>query len=221
MLEQLKDEVCRANKSLEKNNLTIFSEGNVSAISEDRKYVVIKPSGVSYEKMRLEDMVILDLKGNIVDGKLKPSSDTPTHLEIYRKFQKIKSIIHTHSPYATIFAQLKEEIPCLGTTHADCFHGNIPVTRDLKEEEVKDEYELNTGKIICETIRENVPAVLVASHGPFIFGETIKEAINNSVVLEKVAMMAIHSKKAGKINKFLLDRHYFRKHGKHKYYGQN
>ncbi|VVC02139.1 L-fuculose phosphate aldolase [uncultured archaeon] len=221
MLEQLREEVCRANKSLEKFNLAIFSEGNVSAISEDRKYVVIKPSGASYGKMVAEDMVVLDLKGNVVEGKLKPSTDAPTHLEIYRKFKKINSIVHTHSPYATIFAQLNEEIPCLGTTHADCFYGNIPVTRDLKEGEVAGEYELNTGKIICETIRENVPAVLVARHGPFVFGETVQEAVNNSVVLEKVAMMALHSREAGNISKFLLDRHYFRKHGKGRYYGQS
>jgi L-ribulose-5-phosphate 4-epimerase len=213
MLEELKKEVCEANKSL-------FTEGNVSGISEDRKYIVIKPSGREYNKLKKEDMVVVDLEGNKIEGKYSPSTDTPAHLEIYRNFPEINSIIHTHSTYATIFAQIKKPIPCLGTTHADNFYGTIPVTRELKKDEIEKNYEANIGKIISEILDIDIPVVLVASHGPFIFGKTIKDAVNNAAVLEKVAFMALNADSNKPISPVLLDKHYKRKHGKDSYYGQ-
>jgi len=220
MLEKLKEKVCYANLSLPKHKLVIFTEGNVSGISDDRKYVVIKPSGTKYEEFKKLDMVVVDIEGNKVEGKLNPSTDTSVHLEVYKKFPKINSVIHTHSIYATIFAQKKEGIPCLGTTHADNFYGKIPITRDMTDKEIQGEYEKNIGKIINEVLNPDIPAVLVAGHGPFIFGKTIDDAVNNAVVLEKVAKMALFSNSQKPISSALLDRHYRRKHGKNRYYGQ-
>lgn len=220
MLEELKEEVCEANRSLPGHNLVIFTEGNVSGISEDRKYVVIKPSGVEYDKMKPEDMVIVDLEGNKVEGNYEPSTDTPAHLEVYKKFPEVKSIVHTHSIYSTIFAQIKKPIPCLGTTHADNFYGNVSVTRELTDDEINNDYEKNIGKVICEILNMDIPAVLVANHGPFIFGESINKAVNNAAVLEKVALMAFNTGSQTPINAALLDKHYKRKHGEGRYYGQ-
>lgn len=220
MLNQLKKEVYQANLGLWQNGLVILGEGNVSAITDDRKYIVIKPSGVEHEKVRKEDMVVVDLEGKKVEGKLNPSVDTQIHLEIYRAFTQIKSVIHTHSVYATIFAQKKEPIPCLGTTHADAFYGDIPLARELTDEEIKGEYEKNTGKIINEVLNINIPAVLVPSHGPFVFGISVKDALNNAVILEKVAKMALFTGSKQPMNRALLDKHYQRKHGQNKYYGQ-
>jgi len=220
MLEKLKESVCNANHALVKYDLVIFTEGNVSAISEDKKFIAIKPSGVSYEKLTPDKIVIVDLNGKNVDKKFKPSTDTATHIEIYKRFPEIKAIVHTHSQYATIFAQNKKPIVCFGTTHADNFYGTIPVTRDMTKDEIEKDYELNTGKAICEILNLDVPAVLVASHGPFIFGKSLNEAINNAVVLEKIAMMAVYADSNKQINHHLLDKHYLRKHGKNKYYGQ-
>ena len=220
MLEELKQEVCEANKSLPTYGLVIFTEGNASGISDDGKYVVIKPSGVSYDEMKPEDMVVVDIEGNKIEGKYNPSTDTPTHLEIYKKFKDVKSIIHTHSTYATMFAQIKKPIPCLGTTHADNFYGDIPVTRELTDDEINNDYEKNIGKVLCEILNMDVPAILVASHGPFIVGESIKKAVNNAAVLEKVALMAFNTGSQTPINAALLDKHYKRKHGEGRYYGQ-
>ncbi len=220
MLNQLKKEVYQANLGLWQNGLVILGEGNVSAITDDHKYVVIKPSGVEHEKVRKEDMVVVDLEGKKVEGKLNPSVDTQIHLEIYRAFTQIKSVIHTHSVYATIFAQKKEPIPCLGTTHADAFYGDIPLARELTDEEIKGEYEKNTGKIINEVLNINIPAVLVPSHGPFVFGISVKDALNNAIILEKVAKMALFTGSKQPMNRALLDKHYQRKHGQNKYYGQ-
>jgi len=230
MLEKLKEEVCKANKYLVKNRLTIFTWGNVSAISEDRKIVAIKPSGVAYNSLKPKDIVLVDLEGNVIEGDKKPSSDTFTHLEVYRNFDKIKSIVHTHSTFATIFAQAKKHIDCLGTTHADCFYGSVPVTRDLNEKEIKQDYEKNTGKVIVECFKNNkfdtsnIPACLVASHGPFVFGSSPRNAIHNAVVLEQIAEMNLKTISLNSsirpINKVLLDKHYLRKHGKNAYYGQ-
>ncbi len=220
MLEELKEEVCEANISLPGHGLVIFTEGNVSGISDDRKYVVIKPSGVEYDKMKPDDMVVVDLEGNKIEGNFNPSTDTPAHLEVYKGFPEVKSIIHTHSTYATVFAQIKKPIPCLGTTHADNFYGEVPVSRELTDEEIKENYEANIGKVICEILNMDVPAVLVANHGPFIFGKSIKKAVNNAAVLEKVALMAFNAGSQIPINTALLDKHYKRKHGSGKYYGQ-
>lgn len=220
MLEKLKEKVCYANLELPKHKLVIFTEGNVSGISDDRKYVVIKPSGTKYEELKRDDMIVVDIDGNKVEGKLNPSTDTAVHLEVYKKFPKINSVIHTHSIYATIFAQKKEGIPCLGTTHADNFYGKIPITRDMTDKEIQGEYEKNIGKIINEVLNTDIPAVLVAGHGPFIFGKSIDDAVNNAVVLEKVAKMALFSNSQKPISSVLLDKHYRRKHGKNRYYGQ-
>jgi L-ribulose-5-phosphate 4-epimerase len=220
MLEKLKDLVCQANLALVKYNLVIFTEGNVSAVSEDRKYLAIKPSGVSYEKLTPDKIVIVGFDENVANEKFKPSMDTATHIEIYKRFPEIKAVVHTHSPYATIFAQNKKPIVCFGTTHADNFYGTIPVTREMTKEEIEKNYESNTGKAICEILNIDIPAVLVASHGPFIFGKSLNEAINNAVVLEKVAMMALHNDSTKQVNQYLLDKHYSRKHGKNRYYGQ-
>ena len=220
MLEQLKQEVCKANLGLAKNSLVILTEGNVSAITNDGRYIVIKPSGMKYEKMKKEDMVVVDLKGNKIEGKLNPSVDIWIHLEIYKSFSQIKSVIHTHSIYSTIFAQKKEPIPCLGTTHADAFYGDIPVARELTDEEIKGEYEKNTGKAINEVLNVDIPAVLVPSHGAFIFGKSPDEALNNAIILEKVAKMALFTSSKYPINSALLDKHYLRKHGQERYYGQ-
>jgi L-ribulose-5-phosphate 4-epimerase len=228
MLEQLKQSVCEANLQLQKHNLVIYSWGNVSGIDRSAGIVAIKPSGVSYDELTPDRMVLLDLNGRIVEGTLKPSSDTPTHLELYRNFKNIGGICHTHSPNATIWAQAEREIPCLGTTHADNFYGPIPVTKPMTKQQIETDYELNTGKVIVKRFARidpmHIPAVLVANHGPFTWGKTPAEAVENAVVLEQTAMMALGTicinPKQKKISQVLLDKHYLRKHGKNAYYGQ-
>lgn len=229
MLEQLKQKVFEANLLLPKYHLVSFSWGNVSEITEDRKYVVIKPSGVPYENMKVEDMVIVDMNGNVVDGKLKPSSDLLTHLEIYRNFIDVKGICHTHSTFATSWAQALKDIPALGTTHADTFYGDVPCTRLMNKAEIENDYELNTGKVIVETFDKRnidpvqIPGVIVASHGPFTWGKDSIEAVENSVMLEEISKMDFISTNIDKcktMQQELLDKHYFRKHGKNAYYGQ-
>ena len=228
MLENLKKEVYEANIELFKRGLIIFTWGNVSAIDEKSELVVIKPSGVPYENMMPNDMVVLNLKGEIIEGKLKPSSDTKTHLELYRNFKEIKAIAHTHSTYATAFAQAGKEIEILGTTAADYFYESIKLSRDLREDEMN-EYELNTGKVIVESLKDKdilaSPAILVKSHAPFIFGKDAFNAVHNATVLEEIAKMNFLTlnlnPNSTKIDKFILDKHYLRKHGKGAYYGQN
>ena len=228
MLTELKEQVWKANLDLAKYKLITLSFGNVSGIDQNRGFVVIKPSGVSYYEAKPEDMVVVDLEGNVVDSRLNPSSDTPTHLELYKAFEQIGGVTHTHSEYATIFAQACKEIPCFGTTHADYFNGKIPVTRFLSEKEVKDDYEGNTGKVIVERFKElnplEMPAVLVAGHGPFSWGKTPSESVENSLILEKVAKMAFGTlqinSKSGSLPEYLLQKHYLRKHGPDAYYGQ-
>lgn len=230
MLEELKEKVFRANLLLPKYDLVKFTWGNVSEITDDRKYIVIKPSGVDYDVMKSSDMVVVDLEGNIIEGHLKPSSDTPTHIEIYKNFPEVSGITHTHSKWATIMAEAKIGIKASGTTHGDYFYGTIPVTRDMTEEEIVNEYEKNTGTVIVEHFRKNninpkdVPAVLVANHGPFSFGKDAEDSVFHSVVLEEVAFMNWHLEAIGKhesMAKTLLDKHYLRKHGENSYYGQN
>lgn len=228
MLEELKQEVLEANLCLPKYGLVVFTWGNVSAIDESGRYVAIKPSGVEYDAMTRDDIVILDLEGNVVEGHLKPSNDTPTHLELYRKFKGIKAIVHTHSRWATIFAQAKLDLNPFGTTHADYFYGKIPCTRLMNKNEIEQDYELNTGKVIVETFKEldpkQVPAVLVASHGPFVWGNSAMDAVHQAVVLEEIAMMNWHSMIANQsldsMQNDLLNKHFLRKHGKNAYYGQ-
>ena len=228
MLKHLKQAVCAANLLLPKYNLVTFTWGNVSGIDREKGLVVIKPSGVEYDTMRPEDMVVVDLEtGKVVDGDLNPSSDTPTHLELYRKFPDIGGVVHTHSRWATIFAQAGRGIPAYGTTQGDYFYGEIPCTRKMTEKEIKGEYELNTGKVIVETFKgknpNDMPAVLVHSHGPFTWGSSPENAVHNAVVLEEVAMMALHTELLGQrepMQQVLLDKHYLRKHGANAYYGQ-
>lgn len=230
MLEELKKRVCDENLKLKEYGLVVLTWGNVSAISLDRKYVVIKPSGVSYEAMKPEDMSVVDMEGNIVEGALRPSSDLPTHLELYRRFPEIGGVVHTHSCYATARAQSEHKLECFGTTHADYFHGAVPCTRPLTKEEIESEYEKNTGLVINETFNEldldpkAVPAVLVAKHGPFTWGETPEKAVENALVLEECCKMAFMTEKIDSSVKpapqYLLDKHYFRKHGPSAYYGQ-
>jgi len=230
MLEQLKKKVLEANLSLIKYNLVTFSWGNVSEITEDRKYVVIKPSGVEYNKMKVNDMVVVDMKGKVIEGKLKPSSDLMTHLEIYRNFKDVKGICHTHSTFATSWAQAKKDIPVLGTTHADSFYGDVPCTRVMKKNEINSNYELNTGKVIVETFKKrkikpsDVPAVIVSSHGPFTWGKDSKVAVEHAVILEEISKMAYLSldinSNLKQIQKDLINKHFLRKHGKNAYYGQ-
>jgi len=230
MLEELKERVCEGNVALSEYGLVIFTWGNLSEIDFEKKIVAIKPSGVSFEELEADDIVLLDLKGKVVEGDKRPSSDTPTHLEIYRNFPKVKAVVHTHSTHATAFAQAMKEIECFGTTHADHFFGRVPVTRKLLEEEIVKDYEANTGKVIVETLKEKkieplqVPACLVANHGPFVFGDSSKNAIQNAVVLEQVARMNIETLKVNPetkaIDQALLDKHFLRKHGKNAYYGQ-
>jgi L-ribulose-5-phosphate 4-epimerase len=227
MLETLKNQVYAANMELVRKNLVIYTWGNASAIDGNRELVVIKPSGVSYAELRPEMMVVVDLEGNIVSGHLKPSSDTATHLVLYQKFEQAGAVIHTHSTWATIWAQTGMSIPALGTTHADYFYGEVPCTREMKEKEVKADYEKNTGLVIAETFKGKdpmaIPAVLVKNHGPFTWGRNADEAVHNSVVLEEVARMAFHTVMLGSgdpMPAYLLDKHYLRKHGKKAYYGQ-
>lgn len=228
MLESLKIDVCEANFELKRNRLIIYSWGNVSGIDRDKGIVAIKPSGVSYDTLTPDDIVLLDLEGNIVEGTLRPSSDTPTHLELYRNFLNIGGVCHTHSLNATIWAQACRSIPCLGTTHADYFYGSIPVTSLMTDDQIASDYELNTGKVIVETFQQvdldSIPAVLVANHGPFTWGKTPAKSVESAVVLEQVAEMALKTAilkpELAPISKSLLDIHYLRKHGKNSYYGQ-
>jgi len=228
MLEKLKEEVLQANIDLVKYGLVVLTWGNVSGIDRKENLVIIKPSGVDYNELSPEDMVVLDLEGNVIEGKLKPSSDTPTHIELYKAFKDIGGITHTHSNYATIFAQACKEIPCYGTTHADHFYGSIPLTRFLTKEEVEENYELYTGKVIVEKFKEispiNMPAVLVAGHAPFAFGKSAIDSVRNALILERVAEMAIGTvnlnSMAQELPKYILEKHYKRKHGPNAYYGQ-
>jgi L-ribulose-5-phosphate 4-epimerase len=228
MLSELKQSVFEANLDLVRLGLVIFTWGNVSGMDRSQGLVVIKPSGVSYDNMKASDMVVVDLEGNVVEGHLKPSSDTPTHLVLYKAFPYIGGVVHTHSPWATSWAQAGKAIPALGTTHADYFYGPIPCTRKLTEEEISKAYELKTGHVIVETFSkldpEEVPGVLVNNHAPFSWGKDPHEAVHNAKVLEEVAMMAYHTLQinpSAEIDQFLLDKHYFRKHGKNAYYGQS
>lgn len=231
MLEQLKEEVLAANLALPKHHLVTFTWGNVSAVDRERGVIVIKPSGVEYDVMTAEDMVVVDLaSGKVVEGNKKPSSDTPTHLELYRQFEHIGGIVHTHSRHATVWAQAQRDLAAFGTTHGDYFYGSIPCTRLMKDAEIEGEYELETGKVIVETFRERgidpmqVPAVLVASHGPFAWGKDADNAVHNAVVLEEIAYMNLFSLQVNPqldaMQQTLLDKHYLRKHGKNAYYGQ-
>ncbi|GAU78889.1 L-ribulose-5-phosphate 4-epimerase [Fusibacter sp. 3D3] len=229
MLENLKKEVFEANMKLPKYGLVTFTWGNVSGIDRSTGLVVIKPSGVEYSEMTVEDMVVVRLEsGEVVEGELKASSDTATHLELYRNFVDVGGIVHTHSRWATIYAQAQRAIPPLGTTHGDYFYGEIPCTRKMTSEEISGEYELETGRVIVETFKgkipKAIPAVLVASHGPFTWGKDAQDAVHNAVVLEELAFMAWHNQMATldikPMQKELLDRHYLRKHGANAYYGQ-
>ena len=228
MLEKLKQEVLEANLLLPEYGLVTFTWGNVSGIDRESGLVVIKPSGVPYKGMSVEDMVVVDLDGNRVEGKWKPSSDTPTHVELYKAFPECGGIVHTHSRWATTFAQAGLDIPAMGTTQADYFYGDIPCTRMLTPEEIAGEYEKETGSVIIETFRDrspaDIPGVVVQSHGPFAWGASAHEAVHNAVVMEEVAFMDWHAMMiapgAGRMQSELLDRHYLRKHGKNAYYGQ-
>lgn len=231
MLEQLKEEVLQANLELPKYGLVTFTWGNVSAIDREKGVIVIKPSGVEYDVMTADDMVVVDLKsGKVVEGDKNPSSDTPTHLKLYREFTDIGGIVHTHSRHATTWAQAHRDLPALGTTHADYFYGSIPCTRLMTDEEINGEYELDTGTVVVETFKErnidpnDVPAVLVASHGPFAWGKDAHTAVHNSVVLEEIAYMNLFALQLNpnlsSMQQVLLDKHYLRKHGKNAYYGQ-
>lgn len=228
MLENLKVQVLQANLLLPEYNLVTFTWGNVSGIDREKGLVVIKPSGVSYNNMTKDDMVVVDLEGNVVEGKWRPSSDTPTHLALYKAFPKMGGIVHTHSRWATTFAQAGLSIPAMGTTQGDYFYGDIPCTRPMTEKEIKGEYEKETGNVIIETFAGKdpmeVPAVVVYSHGPFTWGKDAMEAVHNAVVLEEVAFMDWHAMMInpdqGRMQQELLDKHYLRKHGANAYYGQ-
>ncbi|WP_394873026.1 L-ribulose-5-phosphate 4-epimerase [Clostridium butyricum] len=229
MLEELKKKVYEANMELQRKGLVIYTWGNVSGIDREKGLVVIKPSGVDYDTMKAEDMVILDLEGNIIEGKYKPSTDTPTHLVLYNTYPNIGGVVHTHSEWATTFAQAGISIPAFGTTHADYFYGDIPCTRDLTENEINGKYEKETGNVIIETIGEKnpleIPAIIVKNHGPFTWGKDPDNAVYNAVVLDKVAEMAYKTMTLNRsiesVNQILLDKHYLRKHGVNAYYGQN
>lgn len=230
MLDKLKKEVFDANMLLPKYGLIKFTWGNVSAIDREQGLVIIKPSGVEYETMTVEDMVVCDLEGNVVEGHYKPSSDLMTHLVLYKEFKDISAIVHTHSVNATSWAQAGNDILALGTTHADYFYGSIPCTRKMSVDEIKDNYELNTGKVIVETFNERninpneMPGVLVHSHGPFNWGTSAEGAVFNAVVLEELALMALNTEQINSniqsMQQELLDKHYLRKHGAGAYYGQ-
>jgi len=228
MFEDLKKAVCQANIELHRQKLTICSWGNVSGIDREAGVMVIKPSGVAYEALTPAMMVVCDMEGKVVEGDLKPSSDTPIHLELYKSFETIGGVCHTHSPQATMWAQACREIPCLGTTHADYFYGAVPVTEALSREEIEGDFEINTGKLIVRRFKNlnpvQMPAVLVANHGPFTWGQAAVEAVEAAVVLEQVALIAAGTlginPQQQAISQDLLDRHYLRKHGKDAYYGQ-
>lgn len=226
MLESLKEKVLKANLELVKYNLVIFTWGNVSA--REGNYIVIKPSGIDYNKMNASDMVVLDLNGNKIEGKYNPSSDTPTHIELYKSFKNIKGIVHTHSINATSFAQAGRPIEPLGTTHADYFYGAIPCTRSLTKEETEKNYEKNTGKVIVETFKNNdyqiIPGVLVKKHGVFAWGQDAEDSVHNAVLIEELAKMNYQTmflnKDVHNLPQYTLDKHYKRKHGANAYYGQ-
>lgn len=228
MLEALKQQVLEANLLLPKYNLVTFTWGNVSGIDRESGLFVIKPSGVEYDGMRVEDMVVVDLHGKVVEGRWKPSSDTATHLELYKAFPKCGGIVHTHSRWATTFAQAGMDIPAMGTTQADYFYGAIPCTRLMTDAEIRGEYEKETGKVIVETFRDKdpaaIPGVLVCSHGPFAWGTDAMNAVHNAVVMEEIAFMDWHAMMLtpalGPMQQTLLDKHYLRKHGANAYYGQ-
>lgn len=228
MLDELKKKVLEANLALPKYDLVKFTWGNVSAICRERGLVVIKPSGIAYEGMQAEDMVVVDMDGNVVEGAYRPSSDLPTHLEIYKAFPAVGGVVHTHSKCATSFAQAKMGIDAMGTTHGDYFYGTVPCTRDMTPEEIAADYEKNTGKVIVETFENlspmDIPGVIVANHGIFTWGPDADEAVEKAVILEEVAFMNCHAlmlnPQAGAMGKALLDKHYLRKHGKNAYYGQ-
>ena len=230
MLEEMKKRVCEANLDLVAKGVVIYTWGNVSEIDRETGCVVIKPSGVEYDGMKPEDMVVVDLMtGEVVEGCYKPSSDTPTHLELYRRFPSIGGITHTHSAHAVAYAQAGVAIPALGTTHADYFYGNIPCTRELTKEEVETDYELNTGKVIAETIEAggyeplDIPGIVVRNHGPFTWGKDAKQSVYHAVVMDKVAEMDILTRilnPDAEMPQYILDKHYKRKHGPNAYYGQ-
>ena len=228
MLDQLKEQVCEANRALVEHGLVTLTFGNVSGIDRDQGIVGIKPSGVSYEDLSTEQIVLLDLEGNVVEGNLRPSSDTPTHLALYRAFPTIGGITHTHSSFATMFAQACRSMPCFGTTHADYFCGDVPVTRTMTQAEAESDYEANTGAMIVERFADldpnSMPAVLVAHHGPFVWGKDAISCVENAVALEEIAKAALGtltlSPEQPAIPRYLLDKHFLRKHGPRAYYGQ-
>ena len=231
MLTSLKEQVLEANLALPRHHLVTFTWGNVSAVDRQQGFMVIKPSGIEYQDMKLEDMVVVELEsGKVVEGNKKPSSDTDTHRILYQRFNEIGGIVHTHSRHATIWAQAGRDIPAWGTTHADYFYGDIPCTRKMSDGEIADRYEWQTGEVIIETFTERglspneIPAVLVHSHGPFAWGKDAENALHNAVVLEEIAYMGIFSRQLspelGNMQQTLLDKHYLRKHGKNAYYGQ-
>ncbi|MCX6329857.1 MAG: L-ribulose-5-phosphate 4-epimerase [Bacteroidia bacterium] len=227
MLERLKQSVFKANLDLVKEGLVIHTWGNASGRDKKTGYIVIKPSGVSYKKMKEDDMVVLDPDGKVIEGKYKPSTDAPTHLLFYKTWNSIGGIVHTHSTYATSWAQAGKSIPPFGTTHADHYYGAVPCSRKLTQKEVEKNYEINTGKVILETMKKNdplaVPSVLVNNHGPFCWGTDTEDAVYNAVALEEIARMAFYTVLLGKkepVDKYLLDKHFKRKHGTDAYYGQ-
>jgi L-ribulose-5-phosphate 4-epimerase len=228
MLERLREQVLDANLELVRRGLVLYTFGNVSGVSRDEGLVVIKPSGVPYQEMKPEHLVVTDLAGNIVEGKLRPSSDLPTHLVLYNQFPEIGGVAHTHSEYATSWAQARKPIPCLGTTHADYFHGEVPVTSVMSDGEIAADYEKNTGHAIARSLRQTdpsaTPGVLVANHGPFTWGKDAEGAAHNAVILEAVARMAYFTlginAAAQPLGSGLHDKHYLRKHGRNAYYGQ-
>ena len=231
MLEELKERVLKANLLLPELDLVKFTWGNVSEIDREKGIIAIKPSGVDYENLTADDIVLVDLYGNIVEGKLRPSSDTATHIELYKAFSDIGGVVHTHSEWAVSWAQSGRGIPCYGTTHADCFYGEIPCTREMTDEEIESAYEKNTGIVIAETFMKRnidpmaVPGVLCVNHGPFSWGKNGHDAVHNVAVLETVAEMATKTEllnpSVKPVKQAILDKHYFRKHGKNAYYGQN
>lgn len=230
MLEELKKQVYEANMALPEHNLVVFTWGNVSGIDRENNYIVIKPSGVEYSALSPDNMVVVDFDGKVVEGDMKPSSDTATHIELYKKFKDIGGVVHTHSPWAVSFAQAGSDIPAAGTTHADYFYGDIPCTRRMKQDEIETDYEKQTGTVIVNTFKNRsidpnqIPGVLVNDHGPFTWGTDPLNAVHNSVVLEQVAQMTCHglmlSSQSSRMDQALLDKHYLRKHGKDAYYGQ-
>lgn len=229
-MDNLISETLLANLDLPKHQLVVFTWGNVSAIDHERGLIAIKPSGVPYDQMEARHIIVVDLDGKVISGTYKPSSDTATHLELYRRFPTIGGIVHTHSRWATIWAQACLDLPAFGTTHADYFYGDVPCTRHLTTDEITTDYELNTGRVIVETYEQRqldpaaLPGVLVAGHGPFTWGTSAADAVHNAVVLEECAMMAFHARMLNpglsSLDQVLLDKHYLRKHGKNAYYGQ-